>query len=284
MKEKAFTLIEVMVVMAIISILAGMMMPPVWKFWESEQITTTKQRLEDLRLAMVGNKNDHQTGIRTKFGFVGDNGELPFCNHSTSASSYSLSILVTPPNPFCAYPHWNGPYMSGYEPVAAFKDAWGVDFSYQLCKSDDDRYLSGALRSPGPDGKFDIAYDKCATERSNTFCVGDDICVAIDRLQVAPTYRIQGNFLFRNVTTSGVYSSRFSVTYRDPNAGGGEQTVDSACKSKSDSAFPNFTTVMTKDSTARFLPIGKATFVSKYYNNSNCTDPPTSTSEFEDYF
>ncbi|MDD2364859.1 MAG: prepilin-type N-terminal cleavage/methylation domain-containing protein [Desulfuromonadaceae bacterium] len=282
MREKAFTLIEVMVVMAIISILAGMMVPAAWKFWEGEEIATTRERLEELKIAIVGNKKAQQTGIRTMFGFVGDNGELPFCNYSTSVQAYSLSLLVNKPNIGCDYPYWKGPYMSGFDPAEVFKDAWGRDVSYYFCKSEDDRYLSGALRSAGLDGGFHHNYDECDTERSSTFCEGDDICVALDRLEVAPTYRIQGNFAFKNLTSTGSNSARIAITYRDPTTVGGDQTFDIGCKTKTDAAFPNFTTLVVKDSVQRYLPIGKVIFKAKYYAGENCTG--SETSDFVDYF
>ena len=86
--KRGFTLIEVLVTMAIVSILAGIMVPAVWKFWESQDVQTTRERIKTLKLAMVGDRSLIQNGIRTSYGFVGDNGELPFANSSSSASRF----------------------------------------------------------------------------------------------------------------------------------------------------------------------------------------------------
>lgn len=280
MKTKAFTLIEVMVVMAIISILAGMLAPSLWRFWESEEIATTKERMKELKKAMVGDPNIIQTGIRTSYGFVGDNGELPFANNS---SATSLGYLVTRPSPASGYPHWSGPYMSGFDPAVFRKDAWGSTFRYYLCPSPDNRYLSGAIRSGGPNGILDRTYGECDTKEMANFCVGDDICIALDQKEVAPTNRIQGNFVFANVTAN---SARFEVTYRDPNAAGGEATLQSGCKSKTNNvAFPNFTTLFPTDASPIYLPIGKVTIRSKLYKTGDCSaGTETAKSGFADYF
>jgi len=210
---------------------------------------------------------------------VGDNGELPFANSSSAAS---LAYLVTRPGPASGYPHWNGPYMSGFDPLEFRRDAWGSQFTYYLCSSADNRFLSGAIRSGGPNGKLDADYDQCDTEGSGTFCSADDICVALNRSEVAPTNRIQGNFVFANVT--GSYSARFEVTYRDPNVGPGESTVPSGCKSKSVAAFPNFTTIFPAAAVPIYLPIGKITITSKLYKNIDCSGLETAKSGFMDYF
>jgi general secretion pathway protein G len=281
MKSKAFTLIEVMVVMAIISILAGMLVPSFWRFWESKEIATTKERMKELKRAMIGDPSIIQTGIRTSYGFVGDNGELPF---GSSSSSSSLGYLVTRPNAASGYPHWNGPYMSGFDPAEFRKDAWGNTFSYYLCPSSDNRYLSGAIRSGGPNGKLERNYGDCDPPDDPNFCIGDeigeigdDICIALDLREIAPTNRIQGNFVFVNAT--GTYSASFAVKYRDPNESGGEKITVSGCKAKSSVSFPNFTTIF-----PTYLPIGKVTISSKLYKNSFCTGAEAANSGFVDYF
>lgn len=276
-----FTLIEIMVVMAIISILAGMMTPMVWKWWEGEAVQTTRDRLKSIKLGMVGDKSIIQTGIRTSFGFVGDNGELPFANSSTSAS---LGLLVSRPTGSGGYPHWNGPYLSGFDSSDFRRDAWGNQFSYYLCPSADGRFLSGALRSGGPNGIVGLAgqpYNQCDTEGSSTFCVDDDICVALDQKEVAPTCRVQGNFVFANLSCK---SAKFVVTYRNPNDASGESTTESGCKSKTKPPFPNFTTLFPSADALLYLPIGKISVSSLVYKTADCTGADVQKSGTVDYF
>jgi len=200
---------------------------------------------------MLGDKNLVQNGIRTSYGFVGDNGELPFGNMSARGG---LKFLVD--KPASGYPKWNGPYISGIDPSTYSVDAWGRPFRYTLVNDRDgygNRYLSGEIRSAGLDGVFDNA---------------DDISVVISDKEVAPTHRIQGNFSFANLTGT---SANIEVKFSDPGSSVGETTLASVCKSKA--TFPNFSSIFPNAGAPIKLPIGKITITGKLYNDSNCTAP-----------
>lgn len=249
--KRGFTLIEVLVTMAIVAILAGIMVPAVWKFWESQEIQTTKDRLNALKLAMVGDRSMIQNGIRTSYGFVGDNGELPFANTSSS-----LSALIN--RPASGYPHWNGPYMSGFDPATYRKDAWGHNFDFRVCLTDS-RYLSGTLRSGGLNGRLDAAYDPCESSNSATFCMGDDICVPLDLKEVAPTDTVKGNVS----VTSSTAPTAHRIFVEDF---AGLTTLTTACIA----APPPFSTYSAKGFR---LPIGNARIYGKSYSTTGCTEP-----------
>lgn len=263
--KRGFTLIEVLVTMTIVSILAGMLVPAVWKLWESQEEQTTKERLNALKSAMIGDKNLIQNGIRTSYGFVGDIGELPFGNTSTLNG---LKYLVSNPTP--SYLNWNGPYLSGVDSSTFAVDAWGRAFRYTL-KDDLDgynnRHLSGEIRSAGLNGIFETD--------------GDDIFVVLNIKEVAPTYRIQGNFSFANLTGGGPHSANFSVAYKLPDYSG-EFVGLSGCKTSA--TFSNFTTIFPNQTSPANLPIGKVTITSRLYKNANCDGTPFSESGHFDYF
>jgi prepilin-type N-terminal cleavage/methylation domain-containing protein len=247
--KRGFTLIELLVTMTIVSVLAGIMVPMAWKWWESQDLQTTKERMDILKRAMVGDKSLIQNGIRTSYGFVGDNGELPFANSSSSAS---LSFLIN--RPPSGYLHWNGPYLSGFEPSEYRRDAWGHPFRYTVrndLEGYGNRYLSGEIRSAGLDGVFDT---------------NDDLVVEINIKEVAPTYRLEGNF-----SSSGVNgkSGVLEITYKNPEDPSGEPTIFSGCKSP----FTNFTTVIPNAAFPIRLPIGKVAITTRLYSSASCTTP-----------
>jgi len=68
MKDQGFTLIEVIVVMAIVAILAGIMVPFVYRVWEGDEIELTRERMGEIKKALVGDPRLIQNGIRTNYG------------------------------------------------------------------------------------------------------------------------------------------------------------------------------------------------------------------------
>ena len=185
-----FTLIEVIVVMAIVAIMAGIMVPFVYRIWEGNDIELTRERMLDLKRAMTGDPRMIQNGIRTNYGFVGDNGQLPA----------SLAELLPSYLP------------SGFDPNKYNKDAWLNEFVYTTTETGG-RRVAATLKSKGPDRQLGTSDDI----DDNT---DPGIC-KINESEVTPTGVVQGNlnFVFFNssaVPVTPAYTALITAEYTGP--------------------------------------------------------------------
>ncbi len=125
--QSGFTLVEIVVVIAVISILASMAVPFASKMLDSARETSTRQRMQDINKAIVG---DPATGT---YGFVGDMGRLPTGTATTALTQLNtraaqpasvagqLGVLIG----------WNGPYVtSGFDAAGVMNDGWGRPLRY----------------------------------------------------------------------------------------------------------------------------------------------------------
>lgn len=144
---KGFTLIEMVVVLIITAVLAGVIVPLGFRHLEVKREDATKEEMVELHRAIVGYPK------LGNFRYVGDMGALPS----------SLDDLVTNPGS-TAYGTqtngvlmgWNGPYINMGEDSDDYKtDAWGTAYDYGVVGT-------GQIRSYGPDktagGVDDIIY------------------------------------------------------------------------------------------------------------------------------
>jgi general secretion pathway protein G len=120
--EAAFTLVELLVVLAIIGLIAALVAPQVMRYLSSARVETTQAQLKNIGSALEL--------------FYLDGGKYP-------STDIGLSALVAAPNDGAV---WNGPYLKS---DAALKDAWGNKFTYE--QSGDP--ASVLVRSLGRDGK-----------------------------------------------------------------------------------------------------------------------------------
>lgn len=116
--NRGVTLLEMIVVMVIIGILAGISLSAIDRVRERSQIDETMEKLKKIGKAITGDPELIADGKRIDFGYVGDMGKLPD----------SLGALVNNEGGL-----WRGPYLKldFLEDKESYKmDAWGRYYQY----------------------------------------------------------------------------------------------------------------------------------------------------------
>jgi len=126
--EGGFTLLELLVVLAIMGMLAAIIAPQVIKYLGTSRTQTAKVQINNVVSALelfrldVGRYPSQQEGLE--------------------------SLVVAPPTA----PNWNGPYL---KKDSALKDPWGVPYQYQIPgqHGEVDVFTLGQDKAPGGTGE-----------------------------------------------------------------------------------------------------------------------------------
>ena len=126
--ESGFTLLELLVVLAIMGMLAAIIAPQVIKYLGSSKTATAKIQIQNVMAALelyrldVGRYPTGQEGLQ--------------------------SLVTAPPTA----PNWNGPYL---KKDSALKDPWGVPYIYQIPgqHGEVDVFTLGQDQQPGGTGE-----------------------------------------------------------------------------------------------------------------------------------
>ena len=118
--QSGFTLLELIVVVALMGILAAVAIRPAQQLFNQARTDETMQEMNALVFAIVGNPELENNGVRSDFGYVGDVGAMP----------PDLDALHSNPG---SYSTWKGPYIEdpfSQTPGEFKKDAWGDDYVF----------------------------------------------------------------------------------------------------------------------------------------------------------
>ncbi|PIW83237.1 MAG: hypothetical protein COZ96_04445 [Nitrospirae bacterium CG_4_8_14_3_um_filter_70_85] len=141
-----FTLIEIIVVIAVISILAGTMVPSVVTQMDHQRATATRDEMRAIYQAIVGTVS---TAGPAGDGYLADLGQLPT----------SLTALLTQglQPPYALHlagvgMGWQGPYLvGGFADGSGLTDGWGHNYRYNR--------TTGQITSGGRDGRIGTGDD-----------------------------------------------------------------------------------------------------------------------------
>lgn len=121
-KQAGFTLVELLVVLAIVGLLATMATPQVLRYLGSAKVSTTTTQIRNLQSALEL--------------YYLDNGAYP-------NEAQGLNALIQNPGDVVT---WNGPYLKG---TSSVQDAWGNAFGYSIAAEGG----QATIVSLGSDGK-----------------------------------------------------------------------------------------------------------------------------------
>lgn len=132
--RKAFTLVEVIVILVVLSILAAIAVPMALRIFERTAEDTTREEMDNIKKAILGDPRKLQSSFRSDFGYLGDIGCLPASTVGgldrilTQGSLPAWSFDSTKQ----AGAGWKGPYITG-TPGEEFKtDQWGNSYTYTV--------------------------------------------------------------------------------------------------------------------------------------------------------
>lgn len=117
--RRAFTLVEMLLVIAIIGLIAALVTPQIAKQFQKSQLQTTKAQMALLEASIQD--------------FYSDNGRYP-------TETEGLKVLIDKPQDLAT---WSGPYLKR---KSLPKDGWGSEFVYKL-----DPAFGFVIRSFGAD-------------------------------------------------------------------------------------------------------------------------------------
>ncbi len=131
-RQAGFTLVEMLVVLAIIGLIVGIAAPRVFNQLAGAKVRTAKVQIESLKSALDL--------------FFLDTGRYPTTNEG-------LAVLIVRPSNTS---NWNGPYVKS---SAVPHDPWNRDYVYQSPGRDGRSYEIVSLGADGRDGGSDGAAD-----------------------------------------------------------------------------------------------------------------------------
>lgn len=166
---RGFTLIELVMIIILLAILSAVAVPRFINLITPSRENITRQEMETLRKAMVGDPGLVAGGAYSSRGFRGDVGRFP-------TAGEGLPALATNPGvpAWNRYTKtgWNGPYVDAgvgdeYGPTNSYlRDAWGNNYEYQPTNN------PPRIVSRGPNGILEST--------AGNPCGGDDICVELN--------------------------------------------------------------------------------------------------------
>lgn len=139
MKNKGFTIIELIVIVLILGILSALAIPRYSNMVTESKINKTRERMMVLKKAIIGDATVISAGDYSNVGYEGDVGVLP----------NSLGDLIINPG-VPAYDKWtkkgwNGPYIKQTSANDYLYDAWDRAITYDK--------NARTITSAGPDGQ-----------------------------------------------------------------------------------------------------------------------------------
>ncbi len=216
---KGFTVLEMIIVIAVIAILAAMITPLAVNQINQKRLDACRQELVEIKKAIVGSLEIVSGGVRNSYGFVGDLGMVPLRPPNGNGLQELLTQSGLPGWQMTSgvWWGWRGPYLS------EITDPWGNTYDYADYWSGGapaGTYILARIWSYGPNGINESG-------ATGTAPGGDDLYIDI-HLDEAFS-RITGNTLdecgaaaaFDNITIfyprrTAMLSHTFSTTVANP--------------------------------------------------------------------